>query len=267
MQGRLSRMDPRMRRREVLALLGGAVAFWPLVAAAEQRAMPVIGWLHSLSESRSAPVVAAFRQGLREIGYIEGQNIAIEYRWAEGHYDRLPELAADLVSRKVDVIVTGGGSTAALAAKNASSTIPIVFSIASDPVESGIVQNLARPEANITGVSIQSFELTEKRLEFITELVPHARVIGLLVNPKQPITEKIKSEVLKASVRNAVRIEIIEAASESELDIAFAELAQLRVEALVVGGDAFFYNQRDQIAALAARYALPASYELRGFVD
>jgi putative tryptophan/tyrosine transport system substrate-binding protein len=255
-----------MRRRD---LLGGAVAgaaLAPFGAVAHQKRMPVIGWLHSLSESRSATVIAAFREGLRGTGYIDGENVEIEYRWAEGRYVRLPDLAADLVSRKVDVIVTGGGSPAALAAKNASSTIPIVFSIASDPVESGIVQSLARPEANITGISIQSLELTAKRLELITELVPRAVAIGLLVNPKLPITEQIKREILKASVGKPVRIEIVEASSESELDTAFAELARLRAEALVVGGDAFFYNQRDQIAALAARHALPATYELSGFV-
>jgi ABC-type uncharacterized transport system substrate-binding protein len=253
-----------MRRRE-FAKLVAATALWPITAGA-QRPMPAIGWLHSLSESRSAPVIAAFREGLREAGYIEGQNVAIEYRWADGRYDRLPELAADLANRKVTVIVTGGGSPAALAAKKASSTIPIVFASASDPVESGIVRNLARPEANVTGFSSQTLELIAKRLELIAELVPHARIIGLLVNPKLPITEQIKREA-KASAGHGMRIEIVEASSEGELDAAFAELARLHAEALVVGADAFFYNQREQIAALAARHALPASYELRGFVD
>ena len=254
-----------MRRREFAKLVAATLS-WPMVASA-QKPMPVIGWLHSLSETRSAPVVGAFREGLREAGYIEGQNIAIEYRWADGHYDRLPELAGDLVARKVDVVVTGGGSPAALAAKKASSTIPIVIASASDPVESGIVQNLAHPEANVTGFSSQTLELIAKRLELIAELVPGARIIGLLVNPKLPITEQIKREVLKASAGNGMRIEIVEASSESELDTAFAELARLHAEALVVGVDAFFYNQREQIATLAARHVLPASYELRGFVD
>ena len=255
-----------MQRRQALAILAGAAVVVPFAARAQQKKMPVVGWLHTLSADRSAPVINAFREGLREAGYIEGKNIAIEYRWAEGNYDRLPALATDLVGRKVDVILTGGGSPAALAAKNATSTIPIVFSIASDPVESGVVQSLARPEANVTGISFQSLDLLAKRLQLTLELAPDARVIGLLVNPKIPITEQIKAEVGRASAAAGVRTEIVDASSESEIDAAFSELARLRVNALVVGNDAFFYNQRDQIAGLAARHSLPASYELSGFV-
>jgi len=263
-----------MRRREfnvhgcvalAWSLLGGA-ASWPISARAQQRTIPAIGWLHTLSRDRSAPVVAAFLEGLRAAGYVEGQNVAIEYRWADGQYERLAELAADLARRKVDVIVTGGGSPAARAAKTATSTIPIVFAIASDPVESGIVQNLARPDANITGISTQSLELMAKRLQLMGELVPHASAIGLLVNPKHPITEAIKNEVRRAAAAMPVRIEIVDASSEGEVETAFAELTRLQVHGLVVGADAFFYDQRDEIARLAARHALPAIYELSGFV-
>jgi len=263
-----------MRRREfnvhggvalAWSLLGGAASL-PIGAWAQQRKIRVIGWLHTLSGDRSAPVVAAFREGLQGAGYVEGQNVAIEYRWADGEYERLAELAADLTRRKVDVIVTGGGSPAALAAKTATSTIPIVFAIASDPVESGIVQNLARPDANVTGISIQSLELMAKRLQLIVELVPDAEAIGLLVNPKLPFTEAIKHEVRRAAAAMPVRIEIVDASSASEIEAAFAEFAQSQVRGLVVAADAFFYDQRDEIARLAARHALPAIYELSGFV-
>ena len=265
-----------MRRRE-FNLHGGAALAWsllagaaslPISARAQQRTIPVIGWLHPLSGGRSAPVVAAFSEGLRGAGYVEGQNVAIEYYWADGQYERLAELATALTRRKVDVIVTGGGSGAALAAKKATSTIPIVFAIASDPVESGIVQSLARPDANITGISIQSLELMAKRLELIAELVPNASAIGLLVNPKAPITitEATKNAILRAAAAMAVRIEIVNASSGGELEAAFAELTRLQVRGLVVGPDAFFYDQREQIARLAARHALPATYELSEFV-
>jgi putative tryptophan/tyrosine transport system substrate-binding protein len=255
-----------MRRREFITLLGGAAVAWPLPGRTQRAAIPVIGWLHSLSGDRSAPVIAAFSEELRRAGYVEGQNVAIEYRWADGKYERLAELAADLARRKVDVIVTGGGSPAALAAKTATSTIPIVFAIASDPVESGIVQSLARPDANVTGISNQSLELMAKRLQLMGELVPHASAIGLLVNPKLPITEAIKNEVRRAAAAMPVRIEIVDASSGREIETAFAELARSQVRGLVVGADAFFYDQRDEIARLAAHHALPAIYELSGFV-
>jgi len=255
-----------MRRREFITLFVGIVVGWPLPGYTQQRTIPVIGWLHSLSADRSAPVVAAFREGLLGAGYVEGQNVALEYRWADGQYERLAELATDLTRRKVDVIVTGGGSPAALAAKTATSTIPIVFAIASDPVESGIVQSLARPDANVTGISIQSLDLLAKRLQLIAELVPHASAIGLLVNPKLPLAEVIKNEVRRAAAAMPVRIEIVNASSEGEIETAFAELTRSQVRGLVVGADAFFYDQRDQIARLAARHALPAIYELSGFV-
>jgi putative tryptophan/tyrosine transport system substrate-binding protein len=255
-----------VKRRNFIAAIGVTAVAVPSATRSQQKKMAVIGWLHTLSADRSTPVISAFREGLREAGYIEGENIAIEYRGAEGYYDQLPTLATDLVGRKVDVILTGGGSPAALAAKNATSTIPIVFAIASDPVESGVVQSLARPEANVTGISFQSLEILAKRLQLLLELVPRAGVIGLLVNPKLPITEKIKAEVRRVSPTAGVRIEIVDASSETEIDAAFSELARLRVNALLVGNDSLFYNQRDQIADLAVRHSLPASYELSGFV-
>src|SRR5262245_8267991 len=263
-----------MRRREfsvhgavtlAWSLLSGAASL-PISARAQQHTIPVIGWLHTLSADRSATVVSAFSEGLRAAGYVEGRNVAIEYRWADGQYERLAELATDLARRKVDVIVTGGGSLAALAAKAATFTIPIVFAIASDPVESGIVQSLARPEANVTGISNQSLELMAKRLQLIAELIPDAGAIGLLVNPKIPISEAIKNEVRKAAAAMPVRIEIVNASSQDEIETAFAQLARSQVRGLVVGPDAFFYDQRDEIARLAARHALPAIYELSGFV-
>jgi putative ABC transport system substrate-binding protein len=255
-----------VRRREFIALLSGAAVACPLPGRTQHAAIPVIGWLHTLSADRSAPVVAAFSEGLQASGYIDGQNVAFEYRWADGQYERLADLARDLVRRKVDVIVTGGGSPAALAAKTATSTIPIVFAVASDPVESGIIQSLARPEANVTGISTQSLELMAKRLQLIGELVPRVSAIGLLVNPKLPITKVIKNEVRRAAATMPVGITIVDASTKGEIETAFAELTRLQVRGLVVGADAFFYDQRDEIAGLAARHALPAIYELSGFV-
>ena len=212
-----------MRRRELL-LLGGAMAVVrPLQA--QQKAMPVIGFLGSTSLDPNAPFTAAFRQGLSEAGYVEGQNVTIEYRWAEGHYDRLPALAAELVGRKVDVIVAGG-TTAVQAAKNATSTIPIVFN-AADPVESGTVASLARPGGNLTGVSMMNTELMAKRVELLSELVPHAMVIALLVNPNNPGAERIVREVPEAARTKGAQLQILKAGTESEIDAVFATLVQL----------------------------------------
>ena len=209
--------------------------------------------------------MAAFRQGLSETGYVEGQNVAIEYRWAEGRYDRLPALAADLVGRKVDVIVTSGGDPAALAAKNATSTIPIVFTVGGDPVAAGLVASLARPGGNLTGVSILAVELMPKRLELLSELVPQARVIALLVNPNNPNAERIMRDVQEAARAKGVQLHILKAGTESEIDAAFASLVQLQAGALVVGADPFFNSRREQLVALAARHAVPAIYEWREF--
>ena len=253
-----------MRRRELMLLLGGAMTA-PRALRAQQKAMPVIGFLGSASPGPSAPFVAAFRQGLSETGYVEGQNVAIEYRWAEGHYDRLPALAADLVGRKVDVIVASGGTSSALAAKSATSTIPIVFVSGGDPVADGLVASLARPGGNLTGFSILAVELMPKRLELLSELVPQARVIALLVNPNNPNAERIIRDVQEAARAKGVQLHILKAGTESEIDAAFASLVQLQAGALVVGTDPFFISRREQLVALAARHAVPAIYEWREF--
>jgi putative ABC transport system substrate-binding protein len=253
-----------MKRRDFITFLGIVAAAWPLAGRAQQKATPVIGFLGMTSPGPFASYVAAFRQGLSETGYTEGQNVAIEYRWAEGSYDRLPGLAADLVGRKVDLIATSGGPPAAQAAKNASSTIPIVF-IASDPVELGLVASLARPGGNLTGVSTMLAELTAKRLELLSELVPQAKVIALLVNPGGPNTERTIGDVQEAARTKGVQLQILKAGSESEIDAAFATLVRLPAGALVVGTDPFFVSRRDQFVALTSRDAVPAIYELREF--
>jgi putative ABC transport system substrate-binding protein len=253
-----------MRRRNFMTVLAGAAAY-PLLAGAQQKAMPVIGFLNSTSPVPNAANVAAFRQGLSETGYVEGQNLAIEYRWAEGHYDRLPALAADLVGRKVDLITTSGGTPSALAAKNATSTIPIVFATGGDPVELGLVASIARPGGNLTGLSVLGGELTPKRLELFSELVPRAGVIALLVNPNSPIAERIIRDVEEAARAKGVQLHILKAGTESEIDAAFATLVQLHAGALIVSPDPFFDSRREQLVALAKRHAIPAIYSEREF--
>jgi ABC-type uncharacterized transport system substrate-binding protein len=256
-----------MRRRDVLALFSGAAAaLWPLAARAQQNAMPVIGYLASGSPGTSAPNVAAFRRGLSDAGYIEGQNVAIEYRWAEGSYDRLPALAADLVGRKVDLIVAAGGNPPALAAKNATATIPIVFTSAGDPVADGLVASLARPGGNLTGVSFLAVELHPKRLELLSELVPQTKVIALLVNPTFSDAERVMREVQEGARAKGVQLHFLKASAEGEIDAAFATLVQLQAGALLLGNDPFFNSRRDQIVALASRHAVPAMYFFREFV-
>jgi putative ABC transport system substrate-binding protein len=230
---------------------------------AQQKAMPVIGFLHFASPGLFALYLVAFRQGLSETGWVEGNNVAIEYRWAEGRYDRLPALAADLVDRKVDAIVAFG-PPAARAAKNATSAIPIVFATA-DPVGEGLVDNLARPGGNLTGLSVLTVELMAKRLELLSELVPQATVIALLVNPNNPDTEPMIHDVQEAARSKGVQLPILKAGSESEIDAAFASLVQLQAGGLVVGTDPFFVSRREQLTALAARHAVPTTYELREF--
>jgi putative ABC transport system substrate-binding protein len=252
-----------MNRRELLILGGGAVG-WPFAAYAQQKAMPVIGYLGGGARGTAAPSVAAFQQGLSETGYVEGQNVAIEYRWAEGRYDRLPTLAADLVGRKVDVIAAIT-TASTLAAKTATSTIPIVFSVGGDPVELGLIASLARPGGNLTGVSILIGELMPKRLELISELVPQAGVIGLLVNPNNPLTEPMIRDVREAARAKRLHLDIVKAGTEGEINAAFATLVQLHAGALVVGADGFFSSRRDQLVALTARHAVPAIYEYREF--
>ncbi len=254
-----------MRRRELLALAVGAAALRPFVARAQQKAMPVIGFLGGVSPRPFAPFVVAFRDGLSEAGYVEGQNLAIEFRWAEGSYERLPALAADLVGRKVDLIATGGGTVAALAAKSATSTIPIVFAGGGNSVANGLVASLARPGGNVTGITFLAVELMPKRLKLVSELVPRARVIALLVNRNNANTEDVMGGVQGAAHAKGVQLAVFKAGSEGEIDAAFASLVQLHVGALVVGGDAFFIDRRDQLVALASRHAVPTIYPLREF--
>jgi ABC-type uncharacterized transport system substrate-binding protein len=257
-----------MRRRDVLVLIGGATVFRPIGARAQQKAMPVIGYLAIWAAGAAAPSLAAFRQGLSETGYVEGQNLAIEYRWAEGSYERLPGLAADLVGRNVDVIVTSGGNVVALAAKNATTTIPVVFSIGGDPVADGLVAGLSRPGGNLTGVSILVGELMPKRLEVLSELVPQASTIALLVNPNNAAAaEKMIRDAPAAARAKGVRLPILKAGTESEIEAALASLAALQAGALIVGADQFFDSRREQLVALALRYAVPAIYAFRDFAE
>jgi putative ABC transport system substrate-binding protein len=252
-----------MRRRElVLLFVGALMAAHPL--RAQQKAMPVIGFLSSRSPGEAASVVAAFHQGLAGTGYVEGQNLAIEYRWAEGRYDRLPALADDLVGRKVDVIVATGGTPSAVAAKGATSTIPIVF-ISSDPVKYGLVASFSRPGGNATGFSVLGDELLPKRLELLSELVPQVRVIALLVNPNNTDTERSLGDMQDAARVKGVQLHILKADSQSGIDAAFTSLVQLHAGALVVGPDPFFDGRREQLVALASRHAVPAIYWLREY--
>jgi putative tryptophan/tyrosine transport system substrate-binding protein len=251
-----------VKRNEFILLALGAVVAVPFAARAQQKAMPVIGYLNAGSPDPSAQSLTGFRQGLGETGYVEGQNVAIQYRWAEGRYDRLPALAADLVDRHVDVITTTGGPSV-LAAKNATLTIPIVFRSGADPVELGLVASFARPGGNLTGVSFISIELMPKRLELLSELVPHAGLIALLVNPNSSIAQRIIGDMQGATSAKGLQLDVLKASTESEIDAAFETLVEQHAGALVVGGDTFFANRLDQIMALAAHHAVPAIYELR----
>jgi putative ABC transport system substrate-binding protein len=256
-----------IRRREFITLLGGA-ATWPVAARAQQPAMPVVGFLSSALPAPFANVVAAFRQGLSETGYVEGRNVAIEYRWAEGQYDRLPDMAADLVHRQVAIIVTSGGTVTALAAKAATTTIPIVFSTGGDPIQDVLVVSLNRPGGNLTGVNIFAGVMEAKRLGLLHELVATATTIVVLLNPNNPVTTSTQlKDVQEAARVLAQHINILQASTERDIDTAFATLAQLRAGALLVGSDPFFYSRRDQIVALAARHAIPAIYEWREYAE
>ena len=242
--------------------LGFLVA--PLTAEAQRKAMPVIGYLHWASPSLAPTPAAVFLQGLRDAGYVEGHNVAIEYRWAEGHYERLPALARDLVDRQVDVIAAFGPQ-AAYAAKRATATIPIVFLAGTDPVADGLVASLAQPGGNLTGRSLLAVELVPKRLELLTELVPQAQVVALLVNPHNTYTEPMIRDVQAAARAKRVQLAILQATTASEIDAAFTTLTSLQADALVTGDDPFFVSQREHIVALAARYAVPAIYQFREF--
>src|SRR5215472_14719400 len=259
---RRHRRGDRMRRRELMLLLVGAMTAARALRA-QQKAMPVVGFLGSTAPASYTPFVAAFLQGLNETGYIEGQNVAIDYRWADGSFDRLPASAADLVSSKVDVIVTSGGPVPARAATSASATIPVVSVLGGDPIADGLIASLARPGGNLTGVTFMMTELTPKRFEL---LVPQAGVIALLVNPNDaPSAERTLRDVQEAARSMWRQIRILKAGTESEIDSAFATLVQLHIGSLFVGADAFFNSRRRQLVALAAQYAIPAIYEWREF--
>ena len=248
-----------MNRREFIAGLGGAAA-WPLAARAQQAAMPVVGFLHSESREVNASRVRAFQQGLRETGYVEGRNIAVEYRWGDGQFDRLPSLAADLVRRPVNAIVAGGQTTV-LAAKAATGTIPIIFQTGANPVETGLVVSLNRPGGNLTGITSLNLELGPKRLELLRELRPTATTFALLVNPtNQSQTEIISREIRAAAEKLGLQLRILSAGSEQEFEPAFATAVQLRAGGLVIAPDAYLTSHSALLAALAERYAVPTIY-------
>ena len=254
-----------IRRRKFIAVLGGMTVAWPLMTRAQQ---PVkkIGFLSVSSPSAHATFVAAFNEGLKEVGFIEGKNLAIEYSWAEGQFDRLPAMAADLIRNKVDVIAAMSGDVTIRAATTASSTIPVVFITARDPVEAGLVASLARPGGNVTGFSMISNRLMAKRFEILSELVPQIRTLALLINPKYQYPEGTIPSVQQAVNAKGVRLQILNATDEDEFEPAFASLTHLKADALIVGTDPFFTSRREQIVALASRYSVPTIYEWQEFV-
>jgi putative ABC transport system substrate-binding protein len=254
-----------MRRREFIRLFCSTVVAWPLTARAQQAAMPVIGFLNSGAAEALESLVAAFRQGLSESGYVEGQNLAIEYRWAEGDYRKLPSLAADLVGRHVSAILANGPQ-AVVAVKAATNTIPIVFTSGGNPVELGFVSSLNQPSGNVTGVSFLTNELGGKRLELLRELVPAATSVGFLVNPARPSFQSEVKNAQQAAQALGVKLLVLNASTETEIDTAFAELSQQRIAALIVGTDVFFLTRRDQIVALANRLRIATICDLREFV-
>ena len=256
----------QLNRREFIALVGGAAA-WPLVAHAQQSAMPVIGFLGTISPDRWASRLHAFRQGLSETGYVEGRNVGIEYRWAEGQNDRLPALAADLVRRQVRVIATPESTPAAFAAKAATTTIPIVFSVGVDPVAVGLVASLNRPGGNLTGVTNLNAEILPKRLELMHELVPTATTIALLVNPSNPLVAETESRDAQTAARTlGLQLHVLHASTDRDFDTVFASLAQMRAVALVINTDVFFNSRSEQLAALALHHTVPAIFQYREFV-
>jgi putative tryptophan/tyrosine transport system substrate-binding protein len=254
----------QLKRREFITLLGGTAAAWPLAARSQQATMPVIGFLNSASPDEFAPYAAAFRQGLKEAGYVEGQNAVIEYRWAEGQYDRMPALAADLVRRKLTVIAATS-TPAALATKAATSTIPIVFTTADDPIKLGLVASLNRPGGNVTGVNNLLVELGSKQLGLIRELAPVSSKIAVLMNPNFPGTERQLKDVEAAARVIGLQFNVLRATTEPEIDAAFASMDQLGGAVLLVAVDPFLIARRDHIVALAARHAIPAIYPVRDF--
>ena len=249
-------------------LLGGAAAAWPLAARAQQSETPVVGVLSAEWPDLFTDRLRVFRDGLRETGYVEGRNLAIEYRWAEGQNDRLPALAAELIRRQVSVIVTAGSTPAALAARNATTTIPIVFYLGADPVEAGLVTSLSRPGGNLTGVVTLNVEVAPKRLELLHELVPTATVIAALVNPTNPVLAETLTRDLEAAAHTlGIKLHVLHASSDQDFGTVFASLVQLRAGGLVIGADALFNSRGEQLAALAVRHAVPAIYQFREFVS
>jgi putative ABC transport system substrate-binding protein len=259
-------MAINIERRQFISAIGGASLAWPLAARAQQPAMPVIGLLGSASLALWAGRMRAFHEGLSETGYVDGRNVAIEYRWAEGRNDRLPALATDLVRRRVAVIVSPGSTPAALAAKAATSTIPIVFWVGGDPIELGLVASLNRPEGNLTGVTTVASEIGPKGLELLHELLPAATVFALLVNPTSPgLAVSTSNEVQAAARAFGLQLHVLHASTDRDLDEVFANLIQLRAGGLVIGNDAFFSSQFEQLSALAIRQAVPTVYQFREF--
>ena len=253
-----------IERREFVSLIGGLAA-WPVAARAQQGAMPVIGFMNTASPGPFANLVAAFRKGLEDTGYVEGRNVMVEYRWAEGRYDRLPAFAAELVARPVTVLVATGGEPAILAAKTATTNIPIVFATGADPVARGFVASFNRPGGNITGATQFTNALSAKRIGLLRELVPNADTIGVLINPSFPASADIVKDAQEAASQIGIRLLLLNAPTESEFEPAFATFVRERVRAVMVGADPFFNSRRDQLVALAARYAVPAIYEWREF--
>jgi ABC-type uncharacterized transport system substrate-binding protein len=257
-----------MNRREFIALVGGAAAscsLWPLAARAQQSALPVVGLLGATSAQGYAAQVEAFRQGLQEVGYRDGQNVTIEYRWAENQYDRLPELADDLVRRQVAVIATMGGNPASFAAKAATATIPVVFHGSIDPVAAGLVASLNRPGGNVTGVVTLAAELGPKRLELLHDVLPAATDMAALLNPTAPATASLLRELQAAARKLGLKLHALDATSDREIELAFAALPRLRVGALMIGTDGFFVSRSEQLAALALQHAMPAIFQYRAF--
>jgi putative ABC transport system substrate-binding protein len=254
-----------MKRREVITLLGGAAAAWPLVAARAEQPIPVVGFLSGGSPETMIDQLSGFRDGLRSAGYVEGRNVVIEYRWNQGHNDRLPALAADLVHRQVSIIAAGG-TPAALAAKAATSTIPIAFYTAADPVEIGLVASLNQPGGNLTGVTSLSGELAAKRLEILHELLPTATIVAALLNPTSSALAKTQSRNLQAAARAlGLQLQLLYGSTENDIEMAIATLGQLHVGGLVIGTDAFFTSRSEHLAALTLRHGIPSIYQYRPF--
>jgi putative ABC transport system substrate-binding protein len=254
-----------MKRRDFIALLGGAAAAWPLAARAQQPEMPVIGFLSTRAHDESAHLVEAFRRGLAETGYTEGRNVAIEYRWADGRYDRLPALAAELTGRPVAVLISTGAEPSALAAKAATVTIPIVSTFTADPVERGLVASLSQPGGNVTGINLLTATMEPKRLGLLRDLVPQAAMVGFFLNPNFPPAASQLRDAQEAAGSLGLQLHVLRASTDREIDTAFESIAQQRIPALVVASDPFFITRRDKLVALAARHAVPTMYNIREY--